>query len=99
MTNSASVSARRDLPDAPLLGAARGGAPRHTPVWFMRQAGRSLPECRRAREGVPMLEARLTPDLVCELTAQPVRRHNVDPAILFSDIVLPLYASGVELEI
>ncbi|WP_277675528.1 uroporphyrinogen decarboxylase [Saccharopolyspora rectivirgula] len=99
MTNSASVSARRDLLDAPLLVAARGGAPRHTPVWFMRQAGRSLPEYRRAREGVPMLEACLTPDLVCEITAQPVRRHNVDAAILFSDIVLPLYASGVELEI
>ncbi|GAA4863780.1 uroporphyrinogen decarboxylase [Saccharopolyspora rosea] len=99
MTNSAPVSARRDLSDAPLLVAARGGTPRHTPVWFMRQAGRSLPEYRRVREGVPMLQACLTPDLVREITAQPVRRHGVDAAILFSDIVLPLYAAGVGLDI
>jgi len=99
MTPPAPVSARRDLTDAPLLVAARGGTPRHTPVWFMRQAGRSLPEYRRVREGVPMLQACLTPDLVCEITAQPVRRHGVDAAILFSDIVLPLYAAGVGLDI
>ena len=99
MTNSAPVSARRDLADAPLLVAARGGTPRHTPVWFMRQAGRSLPEYRKVREGVPMLQACLTPELVCEITAQPVRRHGVDAAILFSDIVLPLYAAGVGLDI
>ncbi|MDR7303181.1 uroporphyrinogen decarboxylase [Haloactinomyces albus] len=99
MTNPASVSARRDLGDTPLLVAARGGTPDHTPVWFMRQAGRSLPEYRRVREGTPMLQACLTPELVCEITAQPVRRHGVDAAILFSDIVLPLYASGVGLDI
>ncbi len=90
---------RRPLDDAPLLVAARGGTPEHTPVWFMRQAGRSLPEYRKVREGVPMLQACLTPELVCEITAQPVRRHGVDAAILFSDIVLPLYASGVGLDI
>ncbi|GAA3361314.1 MULTISPECIES: uroporphyrinogen decarboxylase [Saccharopolyspora] len=99
MPSPASVSARRDLADAPLLVAARGGAPRHTPVWFMRQAGRSLPEYRKVREGTPMLQACLTPDLVCEITAQPVRRHGVDAAILFSDIVLPLYAAGIGLDI
>jgi uroporphyrinogen decarboxylase len=99
MTNSAPVSARRDLADSPLLVAARGGRPEHTPVWFMRQAGRSLPEYRRAREGIPMLRSCLTPELVCEITAQPVRRHGVDAAILFSDIVLPLYAAGVGLDI
>jgi uroporphyrinogen decarboxylase len=71
----------------------------HTPVWFMRQAGRSLPEYRRVREGIPMLEACATPDLVTEVTLQPVRRHGVDAAILFSDIVVPLKAVGVELDI
>ena len=99
MTNSAPVSARRDLADAPLLAAARGETPRHTPVWFMRQAGRSLPEYRKVREGIPMLQSCLTPELVCEITAQPVRRHGVDAAILFSDIVLPLYAAGLGLDI
>lgn len=99
MMNSAPVTARRDLTDAPLLATMRGETPRHTPVWFMRQAGRSLPEYRRVRQGVPMLQACLTPELVCEVTAQPVRRHGVDAAILFSDIVLPLYAAGVGLDI
>ncbi|NYH76815.1 uroporphyrinogen decarboxylase [Actinopolyspora biskrensis] len=99
MSLPANVSNRRQLDEAPLLVAARGGTPAHTPVWFMRQAGRSLPEYRRTREGVPMLRACLTPDLVSEITMQPVRRHGVDAAILFSDIVLPLYASGVELDI
>ncbi len=99
MTNPAPASARRDLADAPLLTAARGERPSRTPVWFMRQAGRSLPEYRRVRQGVPMLQACLTPEIVCEVTAQPVRRHGVDAAILFSDIVLPLYAAGVELDI
>jgi uroporphyrinogen decarboxylase len=65
----------------------------------MRQAGRALPEYRRARAGVPMLEACMRPDLVVELTLQPVRRYGVDAAILFSDIVLPLKALGVDLDI
>jgi uroporphyrinogen decarboxylase len=65
----------------------------------MRQAGRSLPEYRQARADVPMLQACLTPELTCEITLQPVRRHGVDAAILFSDIVLPLYAAGVNIDI
>jgi uroporphyrinogen decarboxylase len=65
----------------------------------MRQAGRSLPEYREVRAGVPMLEACRRPDLVCEITLQPVRRHGVDAAILFSDIVMPVAAAGVDLEI
>jgi uroporphyrinogen decarboxylase len=65
----------------------------------MRQAGRSLPEYRRVRAGIPMLEACATPDLVTEITLQPVRRHGTDAAILFSDIVVPLKAVGVDLDI
>jgi len=99
MTNPVTASARRDLAESPLLVAARGGSPSHVPVWFMRQAGRSLPEYRRLREGVPMLQACLTPELACEITVQPVRRHGVDAAILFSDIMLPLFAAGIDLDI
>ena len=84
---------------SPLVRAARGLPVPHTPVWFMRQAGRSLPEYRALREGVGMLEACMTPDLVVEITLQPVRRYGVDGAIFFSDIVLPLKALGVDLDI
>ncbi|HEY5335187.1 MAG TPA: uroporphyrinogen decarboxylase [Mycobacteriales bacterium] len=70
-----------------------------TPVWFMRQAGRALPEYRALRAGVPMLEACRNPDLVTEITLQPVRRYDVDAAILFSDIVVPLHAAGVDLDL
>jgi uroporphyrinogen decarboxylase len=65
----------------------------------MRQAGRSLPEYRRVREGIGMLESCRRPDLVTEITLQPVRRHGVDAAIFFSDIVVPLAAVGVDLDI
>jgi len=65
----------------------------------MRQAGRSLPEYRALREGVAMLDSCTRPELVVEITMQPVRRHGVDAAILFSDIVLPLKAVGVDLDI
>ncbi|MGL5820004.1 MAG: uroporphyrinogen decarboxylase family protein, partial [Phycicoccus sp.] len=85
--------------DSALLRAARGLDVPHTPVWFMRQAGRSLPEYRRIREGVGMLESCRRPDLVTEITLQPVRRHGVDAAIFFSDIVVPLAAVGVDLDI
>ncbi|NLU63442.1 uroporphyrinogen decarboxylase [Rhodococcus sp. HNM0563] len=90
---------RRALPHAPLLAAARGEQPAHRPVWFMRQAGRSLPEYREIRAGIGMLESCFDPELVCEITMQPVRRHKVDAAILFSDIVVPLKAAGIDLDI
>jgi uroporphyrinogen decarboxylase len=88
-----------DRAESPLLRAARRQPVPHTPVWFMRQAGRSLPEYRAIRAGVSMLEACTRPDLITEITLQPVRRHGVDAAILFSDIVLPLVAVGVDLDI
>jgi uroporphyrinogen decarboxylase len=81
------------------LRAVRGEPVDHTPVWYMRQAGRSLPEYLKAREGVGMLESCMSPDLVTEITLQPVRRYGVDAAVLFSDIVLPLKAVGVDLDI
>ena len=90
---------RRDLTNAPLLEAAHGRTPSRTPVWFMRQAGRSLPEYRKVREGIPMLDSCFMPELLAEITLQPVRRHDVDAGILFSDIVVPLKAAGVDVEI
>jgi uroporphyrinogen decarboxylase len=65
----------------------------------MRQAGRSLPEYRQTREGISMLDSCVRPDLVAEITLQPVRRYGVDAAILYSDIMVPLQAAGVDLEI
>jgi uroporphyrinogen decarboxylase len=93
------MSTRRELPESAYLAAATGRKPQHVPVWFMRQAGRSLPEYRALRAQHGMLEACFDPDLVCEITLQPVRRHRVDAAILFSDIVVPLRASGIRLDI
>ena len=73
----------------------------HAPVWYMRQAGRALPEYRelRTRLGVPMLDACSDPETITEITLQPVRRYGVDAAVLFSDIVVPLRAVGVGVEI
>ncbi|MBD8079655.1 uroporphyrinogen decarboxylase family protein [Cellulosimicrobium arenosum] len=88
---------------SPLVRALRAGTtqerPESTPVWFMRQAGRSLPEYRAVREGTTMLDACLRPDLASEITLQPVRRHRVDAGIFFSDIVVPLRLAGVEVDI
>ena len=95
----AAPDARAATTDSAFLRAARGEPVPHTPVWYMRQAGRSLPEYRALREGVPMLESCMRPDLVVEITLQPVRRYGVDAAIFFSDIVLPLKAVGVDLDI
>lgn len=68
-------------------------------MWMMRQAGRSLPEYRAVRAGIPMLESCLRPELVTEITLQPVSRHHVDAAIFFSDIVVPLKLAGVDVDI
>ena len=87
------------LPQAPFLRACRRQPVPYTPVWYMRQAGRSLPEYRRARGGMPMLTACAQPDVITEITLQPLRRYPVDAAILFSDIVVPLRAAGVDVDI
>ena len=93
--------------DSPLLNQYRGGRsaageqlrPARRPVWFQRQAGRSLPEYRKLREGTTMLDSCLDPQMASEITLQPVRRHGVDAAIFFSDIVIPLRLAGIEVEI
>lgn len=82
-----------------LIRAYRGDRPEVTPIWFMRQAGRSLPEYRELRVGTRMLDACLTPELASEITLQPVRRHGVDAAIFFSDIVVPVLLAGVGVDI
>lgn len=93
------VSTRRTLPEAPYLAAAAGRKPSRIPVWFMRQAGRSLPEYRQLRSKHSMMEACFDAELICEITLQPIRRLGVDAAILFSDIVVPLRAAGIDLDI
>jgi len=84
---------------SPLVRAYQGERQEVTPVWFMRQAGRSLPEYRELRVGTRMLDACLDPAMASEITLQPVRRHRVDAGIFFSDIVVPLKLAGVEVEI
>ncbi|WP_423924302.1 uroporphyrinogen decarboxylase [Frigoribacterium sp. 2-23] len=85
--------------DSSLIRALRGDRPETLPVWFMRQAGRSLPEYRELRVGTKMLDACLTPELSSEITLQPVRRHGVDAGIFFSDIVVPIKLAGVAVDI
>jgi uroporphyrinogen decarboxylase len=93
------VTAHPQTAASPFILACRREPVPYTPVWFMRQAGRSLPEYLRAREGVPMLESCTRPDLITEITLQPVRRHKVDAAVYFSDIMVPLKAIGLDLDI
>lgn len=85
--------------DSDFLRACRGQSVARVPVWFMRQAGRSLPEYRALRGTGSILEAIGDPALACEVTMQPVRRYGVDAAILFSDIVVPYHAIGFGLDV
>jgi uroporphyrinogen decarboxylase len=85
--------------DSAFIRACRRQPVSHTPVWYMRQAGRSLPEYRSSRAGRAMLDACANADLITEITLQPVRRYGVDAAILFSDIVVPLRAVGIGVDI
>jgi uroporphyrinogen decarboxylase len=82
-----------------LVRACRRQPVTHTPVWFMRQAGRSLPEYRAARGEGSILSAIADAALSAELTLQPVRRYGVDAAILFSDIVVPIHAIGFGVDV
>ena len=87
------------MTSVPFLLAAQARPAAHTPVWFMRQAGRSLPEYRRLRGEGSILEAIKRPELAAELTLQPVRRYGVDAAILYSDIVVPAHAVGFGIDV
>jgi uroporphyrinogen decarboxylase len=85
--------------DPLLVRALRREPVERTPVWFMRQAGRSLPEYRELRERHSFFEVANTPELCAEVTLQPVRRHGVDAAVLFADIVTPVLGMGVDVEL
>jgi len=82
-----------------LVRALRRDTVERTPVWFMRQAGRSLPEYRVLRERHSFFELAGTPELCAEVTLQPVRRHDVDAAVLFADIMTPVVGMGVDVEL
>jgi uroporphyrinogen decarboxylase len=93
------TSAPAGTPHVPFLEAAHGRPAAHTPVWFMRQAGRSLPEYRALRGEGSILDAIKNVDLSVELTLQPVRRYGVDAAVLYSDIVVPAHAVGFGIDV
>src|SRR6201996_5006747 len=82
-----------------LVRAARREQVERTPVWFMRQAGRSLPEYRAIRERHGFFEINRSAELTAEVTLQPVRRHDVDAAVIFADIMSPVLSMGVDLEL
>jgi uroporphyrinogen decarboxylase len=84
---------------APFIAAANGESASHTPVWFMRQAGRSLPEYHEVRGEGSILHAIKKPDVSTEITLQPVRRYGVDAAVLYSDIVVPPHAVGFGIDV
>jgi uroporphyrinogen decarboxylase len=82
-----------------LVRAARRETVERTPVWFMRQAGRSLPEYRAVREQHSFWEVANTPELCAEVTLQPVRRHGVDAAVMFADIMTPVLGMGLHVDL
>ncbi len=87
------------MPEPLLVRACRREAVERTPVWFMRQAGRSLPEYRALREKHDFFELAMQPELCAEVTLQPVRRHDVDAAVMFADIMTPVVAMGVDVKL
>src|SRR3954451_11613324 len=85
--------------DPLLVRAARREPVERTPVWFMRQAGRSLPEYRAIRERHGFFDVNRSAELTAEVTLQPVRRHRVDAAVIFADIMTPVVAMGLDVEL
>ncbi|HWJ45923.1 MAG TPA: uroporphyrinogen decarboxylase [Gaiellaceae bacterium] len=85
--------------DPLLVRAARREPVEHTPVWFMRQAGRSLPEYRELRKQYGLFDIVAQPELCAEVTLQPVRRHDVDAAVMFTDIMFPVLPMGVDVQL
>ena len=85
--------------DPLLVRALRREPVERTPVWFMRQAGRSLPEYRALRERYSFFDLAGTPELCAEVTLQPIRRHDVDAAVLFADIMTPVLGMGIDVEL
>src|SRR4051795_2638018 len=82
-----------------VVRAARREPVERTPVWFMRQAGRSLPEYRELRKQYGLFDICFEPELCAEVTLQPVRRHDVDAAVMFADIMLPVLGMGIEVRL
>ena len=94
-----SAATLSDVSEPLLVRAARREPVERTPVWFMRQAGRSLPEYRAIRSDHAFFEVAHTPELCAEVTLQPVRRHDVDAAVMFADIMTPVLGMGVDVEL
>ena len=89
---------KRASADAPFVAAAHGRAPATCPIWIMRQAGRYLPEYREVREKLSFLELCGTPEAAAEVTLQPIRRYDLDAAILFTDLLVPLLPMGLDVD-
>src|SRR5919206_1653702 len=87
------------MPEPLLVRACRRETVERTPVWFMRQAGRSLPEYRALRERYGLFDIVGQPELCAEVTLQPVRAHGVDAAVMFADIMFPVLGMGIEVEL
>ena len=98
-TSDPTTTSARATAASVLVRAARRQPVPHTPVWFMRQAGRSLPEYRAIRERHSFFEVANEPELCAEVTLQPVRRHDVDAAVMFADIMTPVIGMGLDVEL
>ncbi|MCB1139234.1 MAG: uroporphyrinogen decarboxylase [Leptospiraceae bacterium] len=85
------------MSEYPLIQAFQGRDPQYLPLWYMRQAGRYLPEYNEIRQGKTFLDLSMTPELSIEVSLQPHRRYGMDGIIMFSDILTPVHAAGIPL--